>query len=295
MAQTVNIPFFQMRGVNVPLIEGTFRNKDGKMTPCYFQIDTGSVFNILNPAIMDWIDKRCITTETRHVYAMDEESQDLPLAFLKIGVGEECSTEHFCVSDTTIFTEYFGDLRIVGILGSNYLLTHELVVDFEQQRLRSFSTQDTTDFNEMAYVFPMEIGLKYYGVPMVGIVKEDNVLMFVADSGCDFCTITKYTLDNGAIQYEILPEERERSFIDGKTNTTFSKMKFNLMEYDVSNGDFITTEKEDAFEVITDMDFIGSVDNESAPPISGLFSTGYMLKHKWILDYKRQIIYAKAA
>lgn len=48
MAQTVNIPSFQMRGVNVPLIEGTFCDKDGNMTPCYFQIDTESLYNMLN-------------------------------------------------------------------------------------------------------------------------------------------------------------------------------------------------------------------------------------------------------
>ena len=47
MAQTVNIPFFQMRSVNVPLINGTFRDKDGKMTLCYFQIDTGSQLSII--------------------------------------------------------------------------------------------------------------------------------------------------------------------------------------------------------------------------------------------------------
>ncbi|MCR4852666.1 MAG: hypothetical protein K5893_03650 [Prevotella sp.] len=32
---------------------------------------------------------------------------------------------------------------------------------------------------------------------------------------------------------------------------------------------------------------------ERIPPISGLFSTQFMLKRKWILDYDNEVIYAR--
>lgn len=295
MAQTFSIKFFGMRGVNVPLIEGTFRDKDGNPTPCYFQIDTGSLFNVLNPAILDWIGKDGITDNTLSISAIDSIYRECPVVNLEIGVGDIFGTEHFCLAETTIFTDYFGDLRIVGLLGTQFLLEHELVVDFENRTLRSFSDVEATDFQGMSFLFPMKLGLEKYGVPLVAMIKDEKLFMFVADSGCDFSMVTKYAIENGSASHEFLALTRESSDLFTKREMQFAKAKFNLAGYDITSGGVIPKCIEHAFEVMDDRDCIRESNDESMPPLSGLFGCEMMLRNKWILDYKRLIIYSNAA
>lgn len=264
------------------------------MTPGYFLIDTGSMYNILNPAIMDWIGEDCITDETHDIIAINEKSEKCQLANLEISIGEYTGTEKFCMTKSNTLSKYFGEIRIVGILGADFLVKHGLLLDLECSCLRS-STEGDVDVVNMSYTFPMSYGLKIYGIPLVGIAKGDQLFMFVADSGCDQSLATKYVIENGCMNYQYTSERS--SVVDAYDiyDVSIARVQHQLASYNIEKGEFTMIESDDSFVVLSDRDCIRESDDEHIPPISGLLSAGYMLGHKWILDFNRQVIYSRVA
>lgn len=292
--QNINAPIFNISNQNVTFVEGLFRSKDGKMISGYFLVDTGSSDNSLSPAVMDWIGSDCITDGTREIAGINEEGEKCPLANLEISIGGHTSTEKFCLSKSSVMSKYFGNLRIVGILGSCFLIKHGLTLDFEKLCLRS-STEDDIDISNMPYTFPMSCGLSTYGVPLVGITKGEQLFMFVADSGCDQSLMTKYAAENGCMNYQYTSVSGTTEDSYNAFNINVARVKHQLASYDSEKQEFKTIESDSSFGVLDDRDCLRESTDKSTPPISGLLSAGYMLEHKWILDFKRQIIYAKAA
>lgn len=294
MEAKINLAFFHIQELNFPFVEGAFRCKNGKYLDGYFLIDSGSSQNVLNGRVQRLLNEDCIIKSSHKITSVDNEGEVCPMANIDIALDECKCNETFCISNGLNYNDLFGRNRIIGILGSNFLLKHDLSLNFQDKCLCT-SAIDEHDDAPLSFIFPMDYGLKTYGVPVVGFVKDDNEYLCIADSGCNESTIAQYSVEDGMTMISKSEEKNYVTSINGTSQTSIAKVKFNLLSLGKKKGETTLIEAEDYINILPDRRYIATNDNENIPSLSGLLSTRFMLSQKWILDYKLRIIYAYAA
>lgn len=294
MEAKINLAFFHIQELNFPFVEGAFRCKNGKYLDGYFLIDTGSNQNVFNGAAQRLLSDECITSNTHTITSVDNEGENCPIANVDIVLDECKCNETFCISNGINYSDFFGDNHIIGILGSNFLLKHGLSLNLQDNCLQN-SCISVDNNKPLSFLFPMGYGLRYFGIPVVGFVKDDNEYLCVADSGCNTSTIAQYPVEEGMIMVEQLNEKRVVTGISDSCTTSSAKVKFNLLSIGEQKGTTSLVEAEDRINILPNRRYIAPSREENAPAIAGLLSTPFMMSQKWILDFKHQVIYAYAA
>ena len=146
------------------------------------------------------------------------------------------------------------------------------------------------------FVCPMSVGFHAYGIPIVCLTNGEDEFLCVADSGCDTNTLTRYAMENGAKCFEQIEGKRSIYTISGESVADIAKVDFSLMSvWDDEEKESILVPDKDVFQIISGPEHLCWCDDEETPPISGLISSRYMLRNKWILDFNVGYIYVNAA
>lgn len=292
---TISVPFFHLVEVGFPFVEASFVCKTGKVLHGLFLIDSGAGENVFNHEAMRTIDESWIEEDTHLLCGMDNKGEACKGLKLKINVGGLCSEEHFRISHNIDWTACFGKNTIIGLLGAGYLAKHGLTFDFDTNSLHS-SAPTEFDYSRYSFACPMDFGFQLYGVPIVCFEKEGREYFCVADSGADMNVLTQNAMEQGADEF--FHKTDDNSTVVGigiHAETSYAKIKMKLISIGKKEGEVVNITDEDDFRILEGRECFASCEDESAPVLSGLFSTLFMKKRKWILDFKLGVIYAKAS
>ena len=144
----------------------------------------------------------------------------------------------------------------------------------------------------------MSFGLKQYNIPVIGLVYGDKEYLMVADSGANDTVITKHLMDDAGICVKHLGS--------GGTIICFTSDKLETVLYDVtlsiiSVGGTPQCPKmytqNDKVQVINNCKYIMSglkdAEGNVLMPVSGMLSSKFMLKNKWVLDFGTGVMYQR--
>lgn len=282
--------------VKMPLVKAAFQGKDGNVYIGQMLIDTGCVDCILNRSIVPLLHESAkLENSTHSIFSMESHEtvcQGYNFAF-RMG--------NLVFGDTFYVNPHFNfDSEIegfIGIIGHSFLRKHKYVLDYETKTLRS-SDGSLGELEDYEFFFPMEVGIENYNIPIVGLVSGEKEFVMIADSGADYTLLTRHTLDELGLSSK---KRKLTGSVKGFSNkimeTSTQRVQLPLLSIGgTAESPKICICKDNAnvtSEIKYIMEGLKDPKGQPNPPISGLLSSSFMLKHKWVLDFGLGVMYSK--
>lgn len=279
--------------VDYPMIMATFVSKSGKMVGGAFMIDTASRHNIMNETIMGILPDDCLLYDgTMKLTSFSGDGVQGKEAHLDFCIGEKQFKERFYAAQGLSFDSVFGEHVVLGILGVEFLVKHGLALDFENRTLHSSSIiNKNIELPDYTFFFPQEYGFSKYGLPVVGMVKNDKEYVCLVDSGSNLNTTTNYVLNDGGITSKHTGMRSSLTSVAGTKITDLMTVNFDLLSIGDKIGEVKTNNYSTEFQVINNSKYIieGTKD---IPPVSAIIGAEFLLENKWVIDFSSGAVYS---
>lgn len=293
MENKMILPFYKVDEIKMPFVISEVEDKDGNIRRGLFLIDTGSKDNLLDLKATDVIKDLAYSGNTLDIMGVGGSKIVTKEASAQIILDGKTYEDTFYVTSGLNFDMFFGPNCVFGILGSNFLRKYKLTLDFSSRCLRDSQAENRLHLKGDAFLFPMKETFDAYGIPLVGIAKENEFYFCVADSGANVSVLSQVGIA-GTLEFEDTKSKGTISGIATSSEATKAVATFSLVSVDPKDEDTINcVESIENFNILP-CDYILKPE-EGCPPISGLIGSSFMLKNGWVLDYKRGIIYANVA
>ena len=291
--KNINVEMYRVMGDLNPFVKVDFVDKDAEEHTGLMILDSGSNVNLLSSGADKYIGNLC-----RH--------DDVELEITD-SVGETMIADfvHFSFAfGGNQFNEDFGiekdchlgnveDLPIIGLLGNKFMQQHGLVIDYRDFTVHT-SDIDQTGLcaNECDFMFPMEIGLKNYGIPVLAIHYEGTDAAVLADTGSSANVVSTQCINQCDLKCEYQDEYDTLNGLKGSSDARWANVNFNLLTLRKNCAESIPFH--DSFMVITHPVSEGYVFNDDvSQPIEGLIGSPFMAKQGWTLDFAQKVIYKR--
>ena len=279
--------------VDYPMIMATFVSKSGKMVGGAFMIDTASRHNIMNETIMGILPDDCLLYDgTMKLTSFSGDGVQGKEVHLDFCIGEKQFKERFYAAQGLSFDSVFGEHVVLGILGVEFLVKHGLALDFENRTLHSSSIiNKNIELPDYTFFFPQEYGFSKYGLPVVGMVKNDKEYVCLVDSGSNLNTTTNYVLNDGGITSKHTGMRNSLTSVAGTKITDLMTVNFDLLSIGDKIGEVKTNNYSTEFQVINNSKYIieGTKD---IPPVSAIIGAEFLLENKWVIDFSSGAVYS---
>lgn len=287
-----------IQGMKFPIVNAAFKGKDGQIYIGVMMVDTGSVNCILNKSVLPYLtDDAVIEGRTMKIHSVQGRGVECQGYSLSFRIGNGVFSDTFYVNKDMDFSQMFNG-PFIGIIGHEFLRNNNIVLDYETETLHASEGTIEGNPGEYAFLFPMSYGLKQYNVPVVGLVYGDKEYLMVADSGANDTVITKHLMDDAGICVKHLGD-------DG-TVTCFTTDTLETALYDVTLSIISvggTQERpkiytqNDKVQVISNcpyiMEGLKDADGNGLMPVSGMLSSDFMHRNKWVLDFGTGVMYQR--
>ena len=279
--------------VDYPMIMATFVSKSGKMVGGAFMIDTASRHNIMNETIMGILPDNCLLYDgTMKLTSFSGDGVQGKEVHLDFCIGDQQFKERFYAAQGLSFDSVFGEHVVLGILGVEFLVKHGLALDFENRTLHSSSMiNKRIELPDYTFFFPQEYGFSKYGLPVVGMVKNDKEYVCLVDSGSNLNTTTNYVLNDGGITSKHTGMKSSLTSVAGTKITDLMTVNFDLLSIGDKIGEVKTNNYSTEFQVINNSKYIidGSKD---IPPVSAIIGAEFLLENKWVIDFSSGAVFS---
>ena len=186
-------------------------------------------------------------------------------------------------------------MTVIGILGNPFLRRNRLVIDFHDNTLHT-SEISPRNFNilDCAFFFPMEMGLKFYRVPVLPVKQNGKELITLVDTGANVNVIANQALTDNGFKYERLKGKDVVIGLSGQAAVDEAKVWFNML---LLYGDDITELSCcEYFKVLpesiyTSQEGMCDTNGEQLPPIEVVLGFPFMVREGWVLDFGARMIY----
>lgn len=174
---------------------------------------------------------------------------------------------------------------------------HSLAIDYNDHTLHTSNVSpENLPISVCDFFFPMEIGLKHYGVPVLAIRQNGEDIAVMADTGSSCNTmalpaITEYGFDCKEIGKTELISELNSS-IESKE----VKLKYNLLT--LTDGEPQAVSFESSFLTLPNYPLAyekNSSKDSDKQPVVGIIGSPFMAKEGWVLDFGVKYIYKRKA
>lgn len=284
--------------IKFPIVKAAFLGKDGKYCVGTMMIDTGSASCILNKSILPYLDGNAIIAgKTLKIHTLQGKGVECQGASLVFRIGNHTFSDTFYINNNMDFERIF-DCQFIGIIGFDFLIRNNLVLDYETETLHTSVGRIDGNPDDYAFLFPISFGLNQYNLPVVGLVYGEKEFMMVADSGADETVITKHMMDESG---NCLNRLSENGSVTCFTADTLKTALYDVTFCIVTIGGTVKKPKlyiqNDTVQVVSKCQYIidGLKDAEGNDliPLSGLLSSGFMLRNKWVLDFGTGMMYQR--
>lgn len=288
----------EIQETKFPIVKAAFKGKDDQIYIGFMLIDTGSVNCILNKSVLPYLNvAAAIEGKTKKIHSVQGKGVECQGYSLSFRIGNGVFSDTFYVNKEMDFSKMFAG-AFIGIIGHEFLRQNNIVLDYEMETLHASTGKIEGKPEDYAFFFPMSFGLKQYNIPVVGLVYGDKEYLMVADSGSNDTVITKHMMDEAGICVRRLDN-------DG-TVTCFSTDTLETALYDVtlsiiSVGGTPECPKlytqNDKVQVISNCQYImeelKDAEGNNLMPVSGMLSSDFMLRNKWVLDFGTEVMFQR--
>lgn len=276
-----------------PFIEVDYVDKYAQEHQGIMLLDSGSSESFLSPEMGDSIGELCqLKDVTYNIQTATGEVVNANNVHFSFAVGGSQFSETFCINDNHL--SWLKGIKIIGILGNTFLRKHGLVIDYNDCTLHtSHVSPANLSIADCDFFFPMEIGLKNYGIPVLCMKQGNHEIAALADTGSNSNMISETAINDGII-CKFLGTKDTISGLVGQMIAKDAILDFGLLSLK-ARGDKEFHYKENVkvipINVIEATD--GQCNEEGRPlePVQAVIGAPFMAREGWILDFGAKIIY----
>lgn len=299
MENDIRVNMIRMVENFVPFVKVDFLDKDAKECSGLMIVDSGTNDSMLAGEIAEIgvvtkVDDK--VNRVRTFSGNEVETSKVQFSFV-LGNQQICEGFDIC-NDFHVFNH--GGMNIIGIIGTSLLCKYGLVIDYSEGSLHSSTVNPSNlAISDCDYFFPLEMGLKYYRLPVVAIRQNNTELVMLADTGATGNVIAHQSLKDNGFSHSFLDSKEVVNGLAGGMEVDQATVDFNLLTLDGSK-EVVEVSHQDRFMVtpryVIPSDKAGCFENgELLPPVEGLISSDFMAKQGWSLDFGARIIYKRKA
>lgn len=190
-------------------------------------------------------------------------------------------------------------MDVIGILGIRFLKQFRFVIDYSDFTLhKSEVSPENLASTDCDFFFPMEIGLKHYGLPVVCTRQNGKEIVTLVDTGATNNMIARNTLDDNAFEYKLLEEKDVMQGVTGNVDVDMARVMFHLVS--LHGDEERETSHRARFAVLPDYIYepkkkYSENAEEQVPPAEMLLGAPFMAARRWVLDFGAGIVYKRKA
>ena len=291
--KSVNVEMYRVVGDLNPFIKVDFVDKDAQEHTALMMLDSGSNVNLLSSGADKYIGDFCRHDDTElEITDSVGETMIADYVHFSFAFGGKQFNEEFGI-DKDCHLGNVEELPIIGLLGCGFMQKHGLVIDY------SNFTIHTSDVHfaglcvgDCDFIFPMEIGLKNYGVPVLAIHDEGHDAAVMADTGSSANVVSTQCISQCKLKCEFTNEMDTLNGLKGIAEGQWANVDFLLLTLREEGAEGVHFY--DSFMVINHPIAEGYVFNENLhQPIEGLIGSPFMAKQGWTLDFAQKVIYKR--
>lgn len=287
-----------MQGTKFPIVKATFKGKDDQIHTGIMMVDTGSAKCILNRSVIPNLeDNAAIVDNKMTIHSIQGKVAECQGYLLSFRIGNRLFSETFYVNEDMDFGQIFNG-PFIGIVGHEFLRKNKMVLDDETETLHESAGSIEGYPGDYKFIFPMSWGLKYYNAPVVGLVYGDKEYLMMVDSGASDTVITKHLMDDtGICVGQLSGDGTITCFTNDMLETALYNVTLSIQCLSRTPERPRLYIQNDEVQVISNSQYIieGLKDAEgnALMPISGMLSSEFMLRNKWVLDFATGVMYQR--
>lgn len=281
-----------------PIVKAVFKGKDDQIFIGVMMIDTGSANCILNKSVLPYLaDDTAIEGKTMKIHSVQGKGVECQGYSLSFHIGNGVFSDTFYVNKDMDFGQIFVG-PFIGIIGHEFLRQNNIVLDYETETLRVSTGSIEGNPEDYVFLFPMSFGLKQYNIPVVGLVYGDKEYLMVADSGANDTVITKHLMDDAGICVRHLDNDGTVTcFTTDTMETALCDVTLSIISVGGTPECPKLYTQNARVQVISNCQYImeGLKDakGNNLMPLSGMLSSDFMLRNKWVLDFGAGVMFQR--
>lgn len=288
----IRVEMIRMEGGVAPFVQVSYIGKDAQERTGLFLLDSGSNENILSSEVVDVMGSLCVIVDgVKTIASMAEVVKASQVSFPFVLGGNQYN-ETFCISKMSFTLE---GITVIGIIGNRFLQQHGLVIDFHNNTLHT-SEINSSNFSssDCAFFFPMIMGLKFYGIPVLPIMQNGKELVTLVDTGANENVVANQALIDNDFNYKRLEGNDVIEGLSGQVTVDEAEVCFNLLlinDDDVTELSHCEHFKVLPRNILTLPDGVCDTNGKQLPPIEVVLGFPFMARERWILDFGAKLIY----
>ena len=294
----IRVEMFRVVDNAAPFVMVNYVDKHAKKHAGLMMLDSGSTENFLSHEMAECIVMPALKeNKTEKILTITNEYIEVSRGGFSFTLGGNLYHDSFFINSNRI-SEIVGDMSVIGVLGNRFMQQHNLVIDYSDFTFHTSNVSpDNLVISDCDFFFPMDIGLKYYGLPVLSIRQNKKDIVMLADTGATNNVIALKTIkENGFEHLHFKSKETISGISGGMIEFEEGNVKFRLLTL-TENG---TYEKlyHDKFYLsphyIISYDEGGSKGkDDQLPPIEALIGSPFMSKQGWVLDFGAKVIFRR--
>ena len=281
-----------------PIVKAAFKGKDDQIFIGVMMIDTGSANCILNKSVLPYLaDDAVIEGKTMKIHSVQGKGVECQGYSLSFHIGNGVFSDTFYVNKDMDFGQIFVG-PFIGLIGHEFLRQNNIVLDYETETLQASTGSIEGNPEDYVFFFPMSFGLKQYNIPVVGLVYGDKEYLTVADSGANDTVITKHLMDDAGICVRHLDNDGTVTcFTTDTMETAWCDVTLSIISVGGTAECPKLYTQNVKVQVISNCQYImeGLKDakGNDLMPLSGMLSSDFMLRNKWVLDFGTGVMFQR--
>ena len=295
----IRVEMVRMEGDVAPFVQVDYVDKNAEEHTGLMLLDSACMGNILSNEMAEGIGEQCrMEGEGTTLYSIAHETVNAENVRFSFAFGGTQFHDTFCITPRELPIKVKG-MAVIGILGLRFLTNHRMVIDYSDYTLHTSEVNhENLTSTDCSFFFPMEIGLKYYGLPVVCIRQDGKEIVALVDTGATTNLIARKSIEENSFECKILPGKDVMQGITGGVDVGMARVRFQLVslngDEEVEVGcsarfavtpDYIYEAKEEYCEV----------SEEQVPPAEMLLSSPFIANSRWALDFGAGIAYKRKA
>ena len=291
----IKVRMVRMEGDIAPFVEIAYVDKYAQDHTGLMLLDSGSTVNILSNEIADNIGELCkIDDMATAISSIAHGIMNTDNVRFSFALGGKLFNDTFCISTKPLPIHVKG-MAIIGILGIQFLQRHRLVIDYDEFTLHTSDVSpNNLSVSDCDFFFPMEIGLKFYGVPVLSVKQNGKELVTLVDTGATGNMMAEQALVDNKFKCYRFKGNDVMIGVTGEVDVEEAYVRFNMVSLDcddvceISHCDYFWLLP---YNVFTPKEGVCDTNGEQLPPIEVLIGSPFMAKEGWVLDFGACIIY----
>lgn len=293
--KNIKVELFRVEGDVTPFVEVDYVDKYAQEHHGIMILDSCSNQNFLCQQMYDSIGEMCKFKETTdNIMTVSGGSMSANNVHFSFALGGRQFSETFCIGNINLIS-IKACAPVIGMLGNVFFQKHGLAIDYSDFTLHTSKVgHDNLSIADCAFFFPMEIGLKNYGLPVLCMTQNKMQVVALADTGATSNMFSAMALTEDGFRCKYLGTTDTIYGAAGSVEVKDAEMDFSLVtlnEEDTEDVRFRGEFKISPFYILNPPKGTLDENGQSLESVAAIISAPFMAKEGWILDFGANIIY----